>query len=598
ADARPPLTAPEIAPEIAPESASGFASAPHPAPIPPAYEPIAIVGMSGRFPDARDIDAFWSLLMSGRGAARRVDPHDRFAAPRDEAAAWLAPVPGIDEFDPLFFDIAPAEAQRMDPRERLLLQHAWLALEDAGIGARALADHALGMFVGAEAGEYGGLSREPRSIVSDHNGVLAARLSYFLDLTGPNLSVNTACSSGLVALHLAIRSLHARECGIALAAGVNLMLSAELHDKMARAGMLSQHGVCRALDRDADGFVPGEAVVVVALKRLADALADGDAIHGVIRASGVNYDGRTNGMTAPSGLAQARLLTDAWRTAGIDPAELGYVVAHGTGTRLGDPVELNALGDALRASTGRRHFCAVTSNKPNVGHTLAASGLVSLVNLVEALRRAVIPPSAHWREGNEFVAWGDSPLRVNTVASAWPDGARRLGGASAFGMSGTNAHVIVEAAEPARARAPHAPRGGVLFVVSAKTGDALAQRLRDLADCLASDAWSDGDLADVAHTLLHGRQHFEHRSAVFARGKADAIDALRAAADAVRNAPARRTGALRLLDDYAAHLSARYAAWRDAPARDVDEARRLLEAIGDAYREGATPSALVVAPAP
>ncbi|MCU1246934.1 MAG: pksN 5, partial [Acidobacteria bacterium] len=317
-----------------------------------APEPIAIIGMSGRFPQARSVDEMWEILATGRDAVteiatERFDWRKYYGDPRKEPGKtnckWSGAVPGVDEFDAMFFDITPLEAETMDPRQRLLLQEAWKALEDAGYGSAQLGRAKVGMFVGVEQGDYQFLVGNRGGVASNNDAVLASRLSYFLNLRGPSMAINTTCSSGLVAAHEACLSLRTGECDTAIAAGVNLMLTPFGYLSMGQAGMLSPDGRCYAFDERANGMVPGEAVVVVVLKRLAQAVADGDPIHAVIRGSGVNYDGKTNGITAPSGAAQTELLREVYERTRTNPREIEYVVTHGTGTKLGDPVEINAL---------------------------------------------------------------------------------------------------------------------------------------------------------------------------------------------------------------------------------------------------------------
>jgi polyketide synthase PksN len=562
--------------------------------------PIALVGMSGRFPKARDVEEMWSILENGLEAVEEI-PASRFdwRTYFDESGQgrgkintkWTGSIPGVDEFDPLFFEISPQEAERIDPRERLLLQEAWHALEDAGYGEKRLRASSIGMFVGAEGSDYASLSDEPGSIISNHNGILAARLSYFLDFKGPNIAINTACSSGLVAVHLACQSLRLGECDVAIAAGVNLMIVPELYVKLSEAAMLSPDGKCYAFDRRANGIVPGEAVVVVVLKPLDRALAENDPIYAVIRGSGINYDGKTNGITAPSGEAQTRLIESVYERHCIDPDKLGYVVAHGTGTKLGDPVEVNALNDALGRFTNRTGFCALTSSKTNFGHTFAASGLVSLVGLVQAMRHGRIPPSLHWEAGNEFVNWQTSPFFVNTAARAWPDDRHgQWGAVSAFGMSGTNAHVVVEGYEPPRRAAAETPRPPYsLLVLSAKTEEALRRKAEELSAFLARHEVSDADLTGICDTLLNGRLHFQRRCALVVAGVRQASDLLARCgrgthADIFESrANEDQQPQTTTQEDYVRFLRAQAEEVRDEPAR----LRETLRALAGLYCRGA-----------
>ena len=368
-------------------------------------ESIAIIGISGRFPEARSVKDLWKILINGADA---VQPVSTFGVRREHFRASNRPtavprrlgmVPGVDEFDALFFELSPLEAERMEPRQRLLMQESYRALEDAGLGPSQLRAQRVGVYVGVEHSAYGNEGSEGQGeLTSNHEGVLAARLSYFLDLRGPVLAINTACSSGLVAFHQACMSLHAGECDVAIAAAANVVLEGGIYDTLERAGMLSQSGFTRAFDRRADGIVPGEAVVAIVLKRLSKANSDGDLIYAVVRGSGINYDGKTNGLTAPSGAAQAELIQAVHRRAGVSAREVGYIVTHGTGTRLGDSVEISALQEAFKGVHAEEPFCALTSIKPNVGHAFAASGLVSMAGLVQAIftesfRRACIARS-------------------------------------------------------------------------------------------------------------------------------------------------------------------------------------------------------------
>ncbi|MFF0836624.1 MULTISPECIES: amino acid adenylation domain-containing protein [unclassified Streptomyces] len=483
-------------------------------------EPIAVIGMSGIFPGCRSVAEFWDALAEGRDMVERL-PAVRFgdaSAPDnpDDRYPWMGSIDWADEFDAAFFEFAPKEARTLDPRQRHLLQECWKALEDAALGAEELEGRRVGVFVGVEQGDYQLLVKDGGNVTSNHDGVLAARLSYFMDLKGPVLAVNTACSSGLVALHQACTSLRQKECDIAIVAAANLVLTPEALAAMDEAGMLSPEGRCFTFDRRADGMVPGEAVTALVLRPLAAAETHGDPVHSVIAASGLNYDGRTNGITAPAGEAQRELIESVYERAGIDPRDLGHVVAHGTGTKLGDPVEVNALRAAFRAggAVGEGRFCALTSTKTNFGHTFAASGLVSLICLSESVRRGVIPASLHYRDENEYIDWSESPFYVNTTTKPWvTEGRPRMGAVSAFGMSGTNAHVVVrEHTAPAPVRAPRATTH--LLPLSAKTQEALGELVDRLLDRIDSGDLRDADLPQLSRTLFSGRHHFRHRCAV------------------------------------------------------------------------------------
>ncbi|WP_219845519.1 SDR family NAD(P)-dependent oxidoreductase [Paenibacillus sp. MYb67] len=486
-----------------------------------ADEPVAIIGISGRFPEARNVDEMWSILVNGQTAVKSV-PSDRFTSSKKDA--WKCGlVPGVREFDPRFFEISPREAESMDPRQRLLLQESWRALEDAAYGKRQLSSGRVGMFVGVENNEYLQVVGLDGPLTSNHNAILAARLAYLLDLNGPNMAINTACSSGLAAVHQACASLRAGECDTALAAGVSLLLTEQGFEAMSQAGMLSEDGRCYAFDQRANGMVPGEAIAVVVLKTLSQAEADGDSIYGVIRGSGMNYDGKTNGITAPSGVAQTALMNEVYTRYGIRAENMQYIVTHGTGTRLGDPVEINALQEAYKTRNMEPGSCALTSVKTNLGHTLAASGVVSLISLVQAMRHETIPASLHCEEESEYIRWSEGPFYVNKSNRSWPRTEQaRLGAVSAFGMSGTNVHVVVESYEGSRQKQTSGYAASYyLLALSAKTEEALQRKVEDMITAL--DREEEPDLTAISYTLLEGRQHFRHRCAVVVQSREDAL---------------------------------------------------------------------------
>lgn len=494
-------------------------------------EPIAIIGMSGRFPGARSVDEMWTVIENGENVVTATPPERiEYGMRPGIRCGWM---PGVGEFDPGFFGISPREASTMDPRQRILMQETWKALEDAGYGPSRMGDRKIGMFVGAETGDYQLLTGMDVPITANHPGVLSGRLSYFLNLTGSNMTINTACSSGLVAAHQACLSLRENECDAAVAAGVNLILSPETFDMVGKAGMLSETGKCSAFDRNADGMVPGEAVAAVVLKRLSRAEADGDRIYAMITASGINNDGKTNGITAPSGIAQTNLLTEVYGKYKVDPEEIEYIVAHGTGTKLGDPIEANALCDAFRSFTDKKRFCAVTSVKPNLGHTFAASGLVSLLCLVQSLRYETIPASANFEQINGYIDWKESPFYINTKNRPWKDshGKRRSGAVSSFGMSGTNAHMVVQSYKQKESGTGGNFSPCFLLALSAETPEELNRRVRDLLEYIPKRI-KNSDLPGLSYTLGQGRHHFGFRCAAVVRDVDDAVSALKSIMEA------------------------------------------------------------------
>lgn len=506
-------------------------SSPAPHHIAQSREPIAIIGMSGRFPRARTLDELWATLAEGQEVIEK-HPVDRFRDGDTEPGRWKGGwMPGVREFDPSFFEISPREAESMDPRQRLLLQESWRALEDAGYGPKQIENSKIGMFVGAEQGDFQTLLKERSSITANSNAILAARLAYFLNLSGPVMAIDTACSSGLVALHQACQSISNGECDTAIAAGVSLILAPETLLRMEQAGMLSEDGRCSAFGEQANGMVPAEAVAVVVLKRLSQAIADADPIYAVIKGSGINYDGKTNGITAPSEIAQAQLLKSIYDNYQVNPEEIDYIVTHGTGTRQGDPVEISALQSAFKAYTTKQGFCAITSVKSNIGHTLAASGLVSLMSLVQALHHETIPASIHAEEENTYIQWKESPFFINKTAKSWPqkNGQSRVGAVSSFGMSGTNSHVVVESYVPEQVSTGEVQSPYYLLAFSAKTREALQEKVEEMIAFLRSERAQKGELLQMSYTLLRGRQHFLHRCAVVVQDLEETIRVLQQA---------------------------------------------------------------------
>ncbi len=539
---------------------------PAPAARPGAWaDDIAVVGMSGRFPGAPTVEAFWKNIAAG------IDSVGPVPASRWDHAAVYDPAPGVagktqcpdggflddvESFDPLFFNISPNEATLMDPQQRLFLQEAWHALEDAGYGGPHPAHARCGVFVGTVAGDYDALLQRighgPSSQVFTGNAasMMAARIAYRLDLRGPCLSIDTACSSSLLALQLACESLLRGESDMALAGGVAVLSTPDFYVAASSAGMLSPTGRCHTLDGAADGFVPGEAAAAVVLKRRADAERDGDTILALIKGAATNQDGASNGITAPNGAAQAELLKGVYERFAIDPSSIGYVELHGTGTRLGDPIEIEALRSAFE---GRDGACAVGSVKANVGHALPAAGISGLIKLVLALGHRTIPPMAGFRALNEHIALDDGVLVVPAEARPWLATGPLRGAVSSFGFSGTNVHIVVEEA-PRRPRPEAAPRDWHIAVLSAASEAALERQIAALRDWLeAHPTVAPGDLCG---TLARGRSHLRHRAA-FVAGD---IAGLRAALADPARAPSAPSAAMAV---YRRHLDGGDVAWAE-----------------------------------
>nr|ASA76631.1 polyketide synthase [Pyxidicoccus sp. MCy9557] len=514
---------------------------------------VAIIGMAGRFPGAQNLDEYWSNLARGVDSVTEVPPERWSVAkhfdpdPKKKGTSyskWGGFLTDIDKFDPLFFSVSPAEARLMDPQQRLFLEQAWKAFEDAGYSPEQLDQARCGVFVGLMSNDYARmiLAAEPdRSpslqMMGNSSSILAARIAYLLNLKGPALCLDTACSSSLVATHLAVQSLLAGETDLMLAGGVTLYLDEESYIQMSKAGMLSPEGRCKTFDDRADGFVPGEGVGAVVLKRLSDALRDGDHVYGIIRGSGLNQDGKTNGISAPSSEAQMRLELEVYQRSGISPDSLTYVEAHGTGTRLGDPIEIEALSEAFARYTDRKQFCAIGSVKSNLGHTSAAAGMAGLMKVLLSFRHRQLPPSLHFHRQNSHIDFGSTPFFVNTALRDWvvPGHGPRRAAISGFSFSGTNAHLVLEeppVREPSRREAPGTWH---VFPFSAKTEDSLAWRLRDMAAWLRKQG--EGiPLGDIAYVLATGRAHHRFRVAFVVRDRHELLDALDAAL-AGRDAP-------------------------------------------------------------
>lgn len=478
-------------------------------------EPIAVIGMSGRFPQARNVEELWEIIHEGKDVTAPL-PLER---PQWKAAyeGKLRPehrmgiVPGIAEFDPLFFDISYQEAENMDPRQRLLLMEMYNAMEQACLGKEVLAQEKIGVFVGAEAGLYQGIAGKQFGITSNHDAVLAARIAYFLDLKGPNFTLNTACSSGLVALHEACQAIRCGECDTAIVGAANLLPVPDSYCVLEENHVFSDDGRCHAFDEKANGMVPSEAVAVLVICSAEKAHKDRNRVLAWIRGSGVNYDGKTKGITAPSAKSQSELLRSVYQRSGISTRDISYILTHGTGTRLGDPMEIHALKEAFGAEECAKPYCAVTSVKPNIGHSMAASGLVSCIAMIEAMQHGEIPASIHCEQPNAFLQLEHSPFYLNRERKRWevPTGKPYLAGVSAFGISGTNAHVILERAEqPPRSKC--SMETDVLIPLSAKTKTALRRQIQNLQRFLNNE--SDVDMASLSYTLLHGRMHYQYRA--------------------------------------------------------------------------------------
>ncbi|AKT38857.1 type I polyketide synthase [Chondromyces crocatus] len=488
-----------------------------------AHEPIAIVGMACRLPGGLDRpEAFWRLLRDGGDAITEV-PKERWdvdayydpdlTSPLTMNTRWGSFIHGVDGFDPEFFGISYREACAMDPQQRLLLEVSWEALERAGMSTAQIAGTDAGVFIGCASVDYYSLMRNPptRGGSGVAMSIMANRLSYFFDLRGPSMTIDTACSSSLVAANLACQALRNGTIRMALVGGVNLILSPVTTISASQAGMMAPDGRCKTFDERANGYVRSEGCGVVVLKRLSDAVADRDHILAVIRGLAVNQDGRTGVITAPNGLAQQAVVRKALKDAGLDPAALTYIEAHGTGTALGDSIEVEALGKVFAARPGGP-ACALGSVKTNLGHTEAAAGVTGLIKLVLALQHREIPPVVHLQKQNPHIRLDDTPFYIPTSVSPWPSGAvPRAAGLSSFGVGGTNAHVIIEEAPP-QPDVPREDRDGkreCLLPLSATNESSLRALARSYADHLVERP--ETSIADLCQVAGGGRAHFQHR---------------------------------------------------------------------------------------
>ncbi|KAA1251688.1 SDR family NAD(P)-dependent oxidoreductase [Mycobacterium simiae] len=510
-------------------------------------EPIAVVGIGCRLPGAvTGPDSFWDLLVDGRDAISRI-PADRWDADAfyhpDPLAAgrmttkWGGFVPDIAGFDAEFFGITPREAAAMDPQQRMLLEVAWEALEDAGIAPDSLAGTRTGVLMGVYFNEYQSMLAADLENVDAYSGtgnahsITVGRISYLLGLRGPAVAVDTACSSSLVAVHLACQSLRLRETDLALAGGVSVTLRPETQIAISAWGLLSPHGRCAAFDAAADGFVRGEGAGVVVLKRLTDAVRDGDQVLAVVRGSAVNQDGRSNGVTAPNTAAQCDVIADALRSSDVAPETVHYVEAHGTGTVLGDPIEFEALAATYGRGEGS---CALGAVKTNIGHLEAAAGIAGFIKAALAVQHATIPPNLHFSQWNPAIDAASTRFFVPTENASWPttEGPRRAA-VSSFGLGGTNAHIIIEQgpelAQLAKASGSSTDTAVSTLVVTGKTTQRVTATAAVLADWLAGPG-AEVSLAEVAHTLNHHRARQPTFGTVVARDRDQAMTGLRALA--------------------------------------------------------------------
>ncbi|HEX3525457.1 MAG TPA: SDR family NAD(P)-dependent oxidoreductase [Thermoanaerobaculia bacterium] len=545
------------APETRPSNGSArrarFAAAPRAAssPVLPASqngapEPIAIIGISGRFPMARDVDELWENLLNGRDCISEIPPQRWdwraiYGDPRMEGnktnVKWGGFIEGVDEFDPLFFNISPREARLMDPQQRLLMTHVWKVIEDAGYAGSSLAGSNTAIFVGAGLSDYDFVLGEPQVAIEDYSAIATApsvgphRMSYFLDLHGPSEPIETACSSSLLAVHRAVGAIRSGDCEMAIVGGVGTLLTPHRQVAYSKAGMLSPDGRCKTFSNRANGYVRGEGIGMLFLKKLREAEAAGDHIYGVIRGSSENHGGRANSLTAPNPKAQAELLKKAYLQAGVEPESVSYIETHGTGTELGDPIEIEGLKTAFsdlyrnRGSQPVAGHCGLGSVKSNIGHLEVAAGVAGIIKVLLQMQHKTLVPTLNCEPPNPYIQLAGSPFYIVREAMEWQArkdarGAElpRRAGVSSFSVSGANAHVVIEEYVPrdrqrSRSAAPERP---VAVVLSARNEERLREQAQGLLAVLKKRGLADGDLLDVAYTLQVGREAMDARLGVVA----------------------------------------------------------------------------------
>ena len=495
------------------------------------FQPIAIIGMSGKVAAAESLSEFWTSLKQGNSLVKDIQRWQKQECISEgfdigDYCSKGGFLNDIDLFDAEFFRISEQEATYMCPQQRLFLEESWKALEDAGYAGTNTSGMQCGVYAGCTDSEYSDHFTQPPSHVfwGTSESIIPARVSYYLNLHGPAVAVDTACSSSIVAIHLACQSLWSGETTMAIAGGVSMQVSPGYYQVANLAGMLSNSGQCYTFDNRADGFVPAEAVGVLVLKPLQTALTDRDHIHAVIAGIGVNQDGTSNGLVAPNARAQQRLQSEVYKRFDIDPENIQLVEAHGTGTQLGDTLEFNAISRTFHSFTSKQQYCAIGSVKTNVGHAGPAAGITGLLKLILSLKHKQIPATLNYEQSNEAIKVESSPFYINTELSEWKvkDGQKRTAALSSFGFSGTNAHLVLEEAPTTDATVESSQ--AKLVVISAESSETLRQQAIELFDYLQNS--KEFTLNDISFTLMTGRVHRRHRMACIVSSKDELSDQL------------------------------------------------------------------------
>ena len=493
---------------------------------------IAIIGIDGKFPEAENVHEFWSNILNKKDCISvvpksRWDINKYYTEEDDDNKSyskWMGVLKNADKFDPLFFNISPSEAMEMDPQQRLFIESAYHAVEDAGINPDKLYKTKCGVFVGCSQNTYGTSKGLKISRLGGATSILSARISYLLNLRGPAFPVDTACSSSLVAIAEACNNLVLNNCDIAIAGGVYIIPSSELHIVCSKGQMLSKDGKCFTFDSRANGFVPGEGVGAIILKRLDDAIRDNDNIHCVIKGWNVNQDGKTNGITAPSVASQVELETDLYNRFNINPEDISLIECHGTGTSLGDPIEVDALIESFNKYTNNKNYCALGSVKSNIGHLINASGVASLFKTIMALKNKIIPATINFKEKNKFIKIENSPFYINTNNTEWKtiNNKNRMAAISSFGFSGTNCHIVLEEYNRNKETLPF--NGNLVFAISAKDKIQLMEYVKNSLKFIEQN---NINLLDYVYTLQTGRASMKERIAFVFNVKSELISKLK-----------------------------------------------------------------------
>lgn len=507
-------------------------------------EDIAIIGVSGRYPQAKSLDDLWANISGGKDCITEI-PEDRWDYWQyyDEdknrtgksTGKWGGFLNDVDKFDPLFFNITPREAEFMDPQERLFLECVMETLEDAGYTKETLSKYQgfelegnVGVYVGVMYDEYQlyGAQEQAHGRMLALNGIMSSvanRVSYFFNFHGPSIGLNTMCSSSLVAIHLACQSIHQGECQLAIAGGVNVSIHPNKYLLLNRGNFLSSKGKCEAFGKDGDGYVPGEGVGAILLKPLSRAIEDGDQIYGVIKGSATNHGGKTNGYTVPNPNAQASMIKATLQSAGVDARKISYIEAHGTGTSLGDPIEITALTKAFEEHTSEKQYCAIGSVKSNIGHLESAAGIAGVTKVLLQMKHGKLAPSLHSQILNPNIDFGKTPFKVQQECEEWKrpvienDGVKkeypRIAGVSAFGAGGSNAHLVIEEyiPEPAEAKVTVTAGNPAVIILSGRGEEKLKERAEQLLNELEKGKFEEKDLPHIAYTLQVGREAMESR---------------------------------------------------------------------------------------